>query len=201
MRISSGEDIRVTASLPLLDSLAVASDQATEEAVIHLMADLRTPLLEDTYSDLWMTREFERASNELRFKTKAGFIQDGFVAGTGLTREAAEADTSLTDALIVDQEKGTVFITDVTISKFVSIRYTAGYPLIVGDDDERLDLTGAPAFLKAMADAKALELLAQTPDLNNEKGDILDGKAFARRYAVMLEGHVRYLPSHRSPLV
>lgn len=204
MRLTTGEELRIRLGLPDIDTIVEAARAATEEAVLHVETDLRTSLGEQAYSDLWITDAHDRTmGNHLKLKLSSGLLQAGtLAAGTGMSKEDAEADTSLTSGLIFNLERGTVVLTDMVVSKFISIRYTAGLPDDPNEVDEELvDLATAPSWLKPITDIKAICLLAASPELDNKDGNLIDGRRYERQYTRMVESRIRYLPGFRKPLL
>jgi len=201
-RLITSHDVRFKLSLGNVDTFISAADDATEEATLHLAADLRTSLVRATYEDVWLLDNYDSTSALMKLQLRAGFVDAATVQiGTGYTMADATADTSLTALAAVGYEKGQVTITEGVLYKYVSVRYEAGFPLITDDPDELLDLTLAPAWLAEAAMAKAVSVMASHPEFSRKEGTALDGKAYARQYASLVAPRIRYLPGFRVPTV
>lgn len=206
MKLVRSEDVRLRLGLPNVDTIVAAADNAAEEATLHLINDLRTPLLQADYSDVWLIHQVDWNRPFLKLKLTAGFVADGWQFGTGTTVADAQADTSLTSQIVFDAEKGVAMLCglefwQVCLGKFVSARYTAGYPAAASPNtDNVFDLTVVPDWLQKMGELKSIALMAQSPEFANKDGTVIDGQSFDRQYQMLLEDRVRFTPDCRLPL-
>lgn len=200
MKLVSGADLRTRLGMGNIDTLVAAADNAAEEATMHLESVLRTVLLQAAYTDVFLITDSDRNLDAVKLKLTAGFVIDGFEIGTALTKADAEDDTSLTDLVNVDQEKGVVLLTDATLSRWVSVRYTAGFEPVAGTNVENMfDLTQCPDWLMKAAELKAIAVMADAPELDNKEGKLIDGKRFEAQFKSMIERKIRYVPDSRLP--
>jgi hypothetical protein len=200
MKLVSSADLRVRFGFGNIDTLVAAADNAAEEATLHLESDLRTVLLQDSYSDAFLMSDSDRRKEMLKLKLTAGFVADGFVIGTGLTKADAAADTSLTEQVNLDQEQGVLILVDVSLSRWVSVRYTAGFAAVASPNtDNMFDTSTCPEWLLKAAELKAISLMADAPELENKDGSIIKGKNYAQQYEAVIARKIRYVPDTRLP--
>lgn len=199
MKFLTGADLIEKLGIAAVDTMVSSADQACDSATLHLENDLRTPLSEATYSDIWMLKPGDFQLPNLVLKTTAAFIQAGTVKiGTGPTIAAARADTSYSSLAVVNYDQGLINIEPLTLSKYVSVRYLAGIPegVTVG----LFDSDTVPSWLMDAAKVKATQILANNPDLENKGGAILDAMDLKSQYGSMITARVRYYPIARNPL-
>lgn len=201
MHITSSDDLRALLDLGRVQAYVEAADQASGQAMVDVEAYLRTPLQSASYSDVFLLDVGDLASYRLKLKLTAGFVDmDSLEIGTGITQADAEADTTLTDYAVVNAVKGSVTLSQQSLSKFISVRYDAGFPAQSEPNDDTLDLSTAPQWLVEAGKLRAIALLGEHPAFKSKDGKTLDTKSYNMQFQSVAQKHIRYLPGHLLPI-
>lgn len=202
MKAVVSADLRDRLGLGKLSTYTIASDRAAEDALSTIEADLRTKLTTDTYSDVFLLQPYETDAYRVSLKLSAGFLTAGSVEiGMGDSVAVAQADDTMLDYAQVDMTKGVVIFVQQVLGKFISVRYTAGYDAMADPNEDVIDLSTAPQWLRQAAMMKSIALLAEHPELSNKDGKVFDGKTYEAQYQRLIHGKIRYAPGTVKPIL
>lgn len=199
MKFLTGDQLRDHLGLGNVDTIVDAADSAVHQATVHVANDLRTPLTPAVYSDLFLLQADDLQLNTLKLKLTAGFVSaDTVKVGIGYSREEAANAESVTD-FAINAERGVVTLYDVPMGRYIVVRYEAGLP-VDDDDDTLFDPSVAPDWIKEAAKLKASQIMTASPEMDNDRGEIVNQRKQAGAYASLLTPHVRYEPMARNPV-